>query len=159
MAITNTPSDLMANIVASPPRLNPNNRSKGKLVLERFTCTQGAAAGDVNSTFRLCKLPQRARYISHLSKVRYSAHGAARLVSIGWEAYTDPNTGAPVAASMTGLGSGLDVSAAGMAVLDALTNAVDEREFAGEAVLVAQVTGGTIPAAATFNGIIAYLLP
>lgn len=158
MATTDTNSDLMATIEVEFQR-NPRNLSKAETRIERFTCVQGSAAGDAPSTFRVCKLPAYARYLAPESRVRFSAYGAARVLSFGWEAHRDAQTGAAIDADLTGLGTGLDVSAAGVATLDSLTSAVDDKEFQGEVVLVARCTGGTLPAGATLTGQIAYLLP
>jgi hypothetical protein len=162
MAVTSTNSDLVANVVSIPIMLNPNNKSKGRLCLERFNCTQGAAAGDANSVFRLCKLPARARYVSALSFVRWSTFPASVVCAFGWEAYTNPFTQATIAANTTGLGSGLAVTTAGSTYLagSGITSPLDEKEFENEVVITAIFTGATpaISAATTFNGHIAYLL-
>lgn len=157
MAVTTQNSDLMVNIAASPPVFNAPNKGKARLVAEVFTFTQ-AGAGDANSVIRLCQLPQKARLLPHLTFLRFSAYGAARLLSFGWEAYSKPD-GTVVAASMTGIGTALDVANAGRGTFAALTGGLDDLEFEGSPVLVAQVTGGTIPDLATLKGTIVYALP
>lgn len=159
MAVTNEAADLVLNLEASPPKLNDNTLSRAHLVMERFSFTQGAAAGDANSTIRAVKLPPRARYCAAFSWVRFSAFGTARVLSLGWEAYRDPISQETEPPSLTGLGTALNVAAAGTAFLSSLTGAVDDKEFTGEVILAFQCTGGTIPAGATVAGIIAYSMP
>jgi hypothetical protein len=157
MAETQEESDLLINIEATPPKFNRRSKSGAGTILEVFEFTQGVAAGDANSTIRVCKLPAGARYISHLSRIRHSAFGTSRVLSFGWEAYLKPD-GTTQAASLTGLGTALDVAAAGTKVLNDATGALESRVFEGPAVLTFQCTGGTIPAGATVKGVIAYTL-
>jgi hypothetical protein len=161
MAETNESSDILTIAESTTRQLNDNTKSRAKLVLERFSFTQGGDAGDSNSTIRVCKLPARARYLSMFSWARFSAFGASRVLSLGWEAYKNPKTGATIAADLTGLGTGLDVSSAGTALMSSLTTPVDDKEFINEAVLAFQCTGSAvgIPAGATVSGVIAYCLP
>jgi len=159
MAVTNESSDILTKAESSTRQLNDNTKSRAHLLLERFEFTQGAAAGDATSTIRVCKLPARARYLAAYSWVRFSAFGASRVLSLGWEAYKNPKTGETIALDVDGLGSALDVSSAGTALMSALTNAVDDKEFVNEVVLAFQCTGGTIPAGATLKGQIAYTRP
>jgi hypothetical protein len=158
MAVTNQNSDLMANVVLSPPAFNAPSKSKGRLVCEAFSFTQ-VGIGDINSTIRICQLPQKARLLADLCFFRFSAFGAARLLSFGYEAYSKPD-GSVVAASMTALGSALDVATASRGTLAATPTApTNDTEFEGSPVIVAQCTGGTIPDGATFKGIMVYSLP
>jgi hypothetical protein len=160
MAVTNESSDILEVAESSTRQLNDNTKSRAHLLLERFEFTQGAAAGDANSTIRVCKLPARARYLSAYSWIRFSAFGASRVLSLGWEAYRNPKDPAnPFTLDVDGLGSALDVSSAGTALMSALTNAVDDKEFVDDVVLAFQCTGGTIPAGATVSGQIAYTRP
>lgn len=159
MAVTNESSDLMTNVDAVPPRLNGRDRSKGEMFFEEFNFTQSAAAGDINSTARLCKVPAGARVDMVGSWAQYSAFGAARVLSFGWEAHTKVD-GTAVTANVAGFTAGLDVSAAGAgAIGSSPTKTALIRTMEGEAVIVAACTGGTIPAGATLRGKIFWSLP
>ena len=156
MAVSNESSDLMVNADAIPPRLNARDRSKSELWYEEFNFTQSATPGDATSTARLCKVPANARVDMVASWVQYSAFGAARVLSFGWEAHTKLD-GTAVTANPAGFTAGLDVSAAGAgAIGSSPTKTALVRTMEGEAVLVAAVTGGTIPAGATLRGKIAF---
>lgn len=158
MAVTNENSDLMARYVLSPPKLNPKSVSGAALAVEYFTFTQGVAAGDANSTIRICRTKKGYRFNPYNSYIKWTAFGAARVLAFGWEAYTDPD-GTAVAASATGLATGLDVSAAGQnSVAASPTTVTHDKIFNGEAVITAQVTGGTIPAGAIVRGVLAFTL-
>lgn len=86
---------------------------KGELCPFYFTFTQSAAIGDINSTVDLIILPPgKWRYIADLSKVYNSAWGAARLLDVGFGAYTQPD-GTVVAANQAAIDLSKDVAAAG----------------------------------------------
>lgn len=123
----------------------------------KFTFTQGAAAGDVNSLQYLTKLPAgKINVLTDLSKVFFSAFGAARTLDIGWDAYNDVD-GDEVAADVDGVLDGEDVSAAGnAALLGASSGGVLPFHSQQGVDIVAKVLGDTIPAAATLKGWIAY---
>ncbi|MDA1100817.1 MAG: hypothetical protein O2967_17735 [Proteobacteria bacterium] len=161
MAVTTENSDQRANEIASPPVMNPSHESHGRIRYKRFTFTQGAAAGDAGSIARLPILPAgKVRVLLHLSRIAFSAMGAARTMDLGWEAYNGDDGGAAVAADPNGLDDGVDVAAAG-SVVPGGTVGGDESylfESAGGVVLTLQINDGTIPAAATLQGCIAYVI-
>ena len=150
MAVTNENSNLMANVAASPPVLNDGSVDGTTKI---WTFTQGAAAGDDLSTARLFVLKANEVLSTHTMSVAFSAFGAARTLNIGHEAYTVPGS-TETAADPNAIADGIDVSAAGRAVVaDAPTSNLDSfGPFNVDIVIVAQVDGGTIPAAATING-------
>lgn len=123
-----------------------------------FTFTQ-AGVGDANSTIELFTTPPgRSQIIASKCSTRNSAYGAARVMSFGWRAFVDAQ-GVTQAANLTGLGSAIDVAAASRKVLaDAPTGAINSLVFETQRVLVAQVTGGTIPDLATLTGEWTFLL-
>lgn len=157
MAVTTENTDLMTNILATPPKFNANNSSKAQFVCEVAVHTQ-VATGDAGSTIRICKVPQRARVLPALCHVRFTAYGAARVLKFGWEAYLKPD-GTTAAADDDGFGTGLDVSGAGIAFLSGLTTPIHQKEFEGAAVLTCTCTGGTIPIGAVTSFVIVYALP
>jgi hypothetical protein len=122
-----------------------------------FSFTQGAAAGDANSTMDLRQLPPgKFRIIGQASYVRTSAFGASRTLDIGHTGYTKAD-GTTVAADEDAIHSAADVSSAGGFV------PADENYAAGSGgtilidsatavTIEAKVEGGTIPAGATIDG-------
>lgn len=152
MAVTHELST-QAAIAADPTLGKINPTESGVLRIARFTFTQGAAAGDATSTATLVRMPAgRVRILGALSEVRFSAFGASRLLDVGRPAVVDI-TGETVAASTNGLADDINVASAGRAAL------VGEMgvDTPGGFPIVATVAGGTIPAAATLSGYIAYL--
>ena len=111
-----------------------------------FSFTQGAAAGDIASLQRLCKLPGGQIKVIGIYFAG-SVFGAARTISVGYEAHTTI-AGATVAASVNAFTSAVDVSGA-TAAYTALNVDLDSPSGI---VVTAKVAGGTIPAAATING-------
>lgn len=147
MAVTNTKSDVLTlQDATTGSRLGRD--LYGSESLRGYTeTTQGAAAGDANSTLELVRLPSGSRLILMASRLRWTAFGASRVLSLGYRAYRKAD-GTTQAESLTALGTALDVSAAGNALLNTLTTPIHTYLFEGDAVLVVQCTGGTIPAAA-----------
>jgi hypothetical protein len=136
----------------------------GKIRIAFFSFTNGAVAGDANSTVELCKLPPGAkRILPGLSRVSTSAFGAARTLSIGHRAYTKQNTEAggavfstDEAASANALVNAMDISGAVNGA--AFGTSVKYDMFShNEITLYATVAGGTTPAAATISGYVAYV--
>ncbi len=161
MAVTTENSTEYANSVASPPVMNKTADWHGRMRLMFFEFTQGAAAGDATSIARLVKLPAgKVRVILPLSRIAFSALGAARTMDLGWEAYNDDDGYNAVLADPNGLDDGVDVSAAG-SVNPAGTVGGDETylfESAEGVVLTAQINDGTLPVAATLQGYIVYVV-
>jgi hypothetical protein len=118
MAVTNEKSAEFSNMSAFPPSNNPVHSWHGRMRIAYFKFTQGAAAGDANSTAELVRLPQGSvRVIGHLSKIAFSAFGAARTLDIGTRAYKDLD-GVAVAEAAQAFASAVDVSAAGSLSLE-----------------------------------------
>jgi len=148
MAVTNTQS---AQVLNAADRLYAVEKW-GKLRFVYFSVTQGAAAGDINSTFELCDLPYgRVRLLPQLSLISFSAWGAARVLDIGHLVYKD-SAGADVAADYDAIATGIDVSAADADGIKAGTLLKWDFFSKGGVRLAAQVRGGTVPAAATLIG-------
>lgn len=158
MAVTNEKSDIFTNLSGTPPKLSPR---PGMVVFQPWIHTQGAAAGDANSTIEVWRIPSGARLYLHLSTIRNSAYGAARVLKFGWRAYANPD-GSAVAADDDGLFAALDVAAAGFRhmveapTLGAGLDSLDSRIFENSADLFLTVTGGTIPIGAVTRGVLAY---
>lgn len=132
----------------------------GKLRFLYGKATQGAAAGDDGSSVKLFKLPQgRKRIITYLSRYKVSALGAARVMKVGYDAYYDRSAinSDPQPASDNAFMAGIAMTNA----TDALwptTAGIKYDIFSRDEVWIrATITGGTIPAAATFEMLLAYL--
>jgi hypothetical protein len=159
VAITTEGADLIVNYEAVPRRMNARERSKGETYFEEFTFVQGVAAGDINSTIRAAVVPAGARVDVMQSWVKWSAFGAARLLSFGYEAHTTL-AGVAVPQALTAFTAGLDVSAVGGNFIGlSPTKTLLTRTMEGEAILSFQCTGGTIPAGATLTGKIVWAMP
>ena len=148
MAVTNTQS---AQILNAADRLYPVEKW-GKLRFVYFDVTQGAAAGDINSTFELCDVPYgRVRLLPQLSLISFGAFGAARLLDVGHLTYKD-SAGADVAADYDAIATGIDVSAADADGIK-IGNLLKWDFFSKAGVrLAAQVRGGTAPAGINMKG-------
>lgn len=159
MAVTTESSTQVGNVEASPPVLLDPRDNHGRVRFARFSFTQGAAAGDATSKQRLVKLPAgKVRVILPLSRVAHSAFGAARTLSLGHEAYE--TAGVAVAEDLADLDTGVDVSAAGSFIPTGTLGGDETKEFDSDegVVITASNAGGTIPAAATLQGHIAYVV-
>jgi hypothetical protein len=131
-----------------------------KIKFKRFNFTQSAAAGDANSTQNLAYFdPGRYVIFPKESLMQWSAFGAARVLDVGVSAYTAED-GTAVAVSAAQYDDNVDVSAAGVAALGSDIVAGTGGQFEIKAKtgfgIFSTVTGGTIPAAATIQGYIAY---
>lgn len=160
MAVTNSLSDQLTNAAAVPVVRNNAVDVTGKLRIAYFSFTQGAAAGDATSTADLVKLPPgRVRVLEELSKIRFSAFGASRVLDIGYKTYTG-NDGVAVAADDDGFATDIDVSAAGNATFAEANHAANTHLFQSRdgVTVYATVAGGTIPAAATLSGYVVYTM-
>lgn len=163
MAVTTEKSTQVTNMEAMPPVKLAAGELHGRIRIARFTFTQGAAAGDANSTADLVKLPpgKNITLLKNLSRVTCSALGAARVLDIGHTGYTNID-GTVVAAAADVLLDGGDVSAAATLAMGAGTNALTANDafvFDNKTgvTLQGKVTGGTIPAGATLHGYFAYI--
>lgn len=158
MAIVDVKSTQYGNRDANPPVPNNPEDVGGKLRLYRFDFNQGSVAGDAASRQSLCRIaPGRGYIVPILSRSKWSAFGASRLLDIGVGTYTKPD-GTVVAATADTIDDGRDVNAAGVAFLGAGTNGVTDAisyNAQNEIVISSTVAGGTIPASATLNGWIA----
>lgn len=148
MAVTTEKSTQVTNLDATPVvRLDPIDLG-GRVRVARVSFTQGAAAGDAGSTAELARVPANATVLPHLSKLYFSAFGAARTLNVGTSADEDL------------FATAVDVSAAGSLALDeADTTAVKDgvdNDGTSDLAIFAKVAGGTIPAAATIKGFIYY---
>ena len=163
MAVTTEKSDQVTDLEALPPvRLNTNELA-GRLRIARFSFTQGAAAGDANSTIDLVKMPvgKTVTILKNLSRVACSAFGAARLLDIGHTGFTNLD-GTVVAAAADVLLDGGDVSAIAELDLGVGTNALTVTNTftinsRTAALIQAIVLADTIPAGATLTGYIVYV--
>lgn len=129
----------------------------GKLRFKYFDCLQGAAAGDDGSQFELGQLPfGRIRILPWMCTVSGSAYGAARVLKFGHHAYQKEG-GIDEAENLAAFGSGIDISGATNLVRFSATVVKYDIFSRKGPLVVATVTGGTIPAAATLKGFIAYI--
>lgn len=159
MALTAEKSTQLANGDLLPDVKNQTSASRGKQRIEYFSFTQGAAAGDANSTADLVELPAgRKRILLSESFLSVSALGAARTMDIGYTAYRD-FSGTTVAASEAALLAARDVSAATGALLTPAAGADPTVliESANVVLIQAKVEAGTLPAGATIRGYITYI--
>lgn len=163
MAVTAEKSTQVTNMEATPPVKLAPSELHGRVRIAYFAFTQGAAAGDANSTADLVKIPpgKNIRVLKNLSRVTCSALGAARVLDVGHTGYTNVD-GTAVAAAADVLLDGGDVSAAATLAMGAGTNALTANDAflinaRSEVTLQGKVTGGTIPAGATLNGYFMYI--
>lgn len=134
----------------------------GKLRFDYFEIVPVVVFGDIGTTIELCDLPPGAvRILPWECRLKTSAFGASRTLSIGHRAYSkiDPTstttTDEPENASA--FVSALDVSAAvNNVAFSATVQKYDVFSKAGVTIF-ATVAGGTIPVAATVSGFVAYI--
>lgn len=134
---------------AGPAKLDP--ASDGLVHFAYFKHTQ-VGAGAIGSTVALRKMPAgRVRILGTMSRVNNSAFGASRTLGVGHTGYQGVD-GVAVAAAASLLLSAGDVAAAGGLPLVGFPVIESMAGFT----LLATVAGGTIPDAATLEGVIAY---
>lgn len=129
-----------------------------------YSKTVIAVTGDANSTYSFGKLPPgNKRIIYPLCWVRTSAtvYGASRVLDVGLGAYRNKQDAATVgdglvAASANELANDLDISAAARIALSATLLKYDLYST-GEIAITGLVAGGTSPAGAALETLIAYL--
>ena len=134
----------------------------GKMRVQYATVQNDAVAGDDGSFVRICKLPPgRKRLMLPLCRYKVSALGASRVMKIGHRAYYDRSEPSATAQAEDddAFASAIDVSAAVNATFPvAAASPLKFDMFSREAFeLFATITGGTIPAAATFEFQIVYV--
>lgn len=154
MAVTAENSTEITNESATPPVKNDSCDMRGRLRVMRFTFTQGAAAGDATSTQALIKIPPgKVNVHLDLSRIAFSAFGAARVLDIGHTGFTNPD-GTAVAAAAAALANDIDVSSAGNAKMTGVVGGEEIFQINSKdgTTIQAVVAGGTIPAAATLKG-------
>lgn len=150
MAVTTEETTQRANQQTEP--VTPIERSEhGSMDALRFDHTQGAAAGDANSTIDIWEFQGGLVRIAELH-FAVSAYGASRVLKFGHRAYVD-NTGATVAEDDDAFASALDVSGAAD-IFDLVDVLIESRDGF---IMFATVTGGTIPAAATTAGFVKHV--
>ena len=163
MTVTAEKSTQVTNMEAAPPVKLNAGELHGRMRIARFTFTQGAAAGDANSTADLVKLPpgKNITLPKNLSRFVCSAFGASRVLDIGHTGYANID-GTAVAAAADVILDGADVSAAAIGSMGAGTNALTANDAfvfdnRSGVTIQAKCTGGTIPAGATLNGYFVYI--
>jgi len=111
MTVTAEKSTQVTNMEAAPPVKLNAGELHGRMRIARFTFTQGAAAGDANSTADLVKLPpgKNITLLKNLSRFVCSAFGASRVLDIGHTGYANID-GTAVAAAADVILDGADVS-------------------------------------------------
>lgn len=155
MAVTETLAAQMADTYRKYPI-----DDHGKLRFLYGKVTQGAAAGDAGSSVVIGDLPPgRVRILPYLSRYKASALGAARVMDLGHDLYYDKNTygDESEAAVANALANDIDVSAATEANFPVTAGLKHDIYSRSGVRLRATVAGGTIPAAATFEFLIAYI--
>lgn len=149
MAITNERSAQVTNIDAGTFQQMAD--VGGRVKSWYFNFTQGAAAGDADSTARLALMPAgKVRILKAV--VTSSAFGAGRTVDIGYAQHSDLDSQL-VVADPDFFAAGIDVVAAGTDEVTPNRAVTSKSGFA----LTAQVKGATIPAGATLEGFILYV--
>lgn len=165
MAITTTyaaqvPEGGASRTADSAVQVYPIDRH-GKLRFIYGKVTQGAAAGDDGSFLYFAKLPTgRKRIIPYLCRYKLTALGAARVMKVGHAAYYDRSQvgAAQTAADDDAFMAAIDVSGATDALWPTTLPGIKFDMFSRDEIfLYATITGGTIPAAAVAQFLVAYL--
>jgi hypothetical protein len=155
MATTAGKSTQITNMEAVPVTRVHAVDLGGKLRVAYFDYTQ-SGAGDAGSTVELVKLPAgRIRVIGALSKIKFSAFGASRVLDIGYKAHTDI-AGDAVAADDDFFATDVDVSSAGSGVLNEAGLEVKLFQSRDGVTVNCTVAGGTIPDGATLLGYVVF---
>lgn len=138
-----------------PLTINEAHNTYSKVRFFEVNFTQSGLGSD-GSSARLIKLPAgKVAYLQHLSRLKVSDCGTSRTLDIGWAAYKDRITRATVAASAAGIHADADVSgAAEFSPGDQLASGVKEFDSFAGVTITATIDNGSIPDAATINGII-----
>lgn len=127
----------------------------GKLRHQYFKFTQGAAAGDANSTADLCVLPSgHVRIFPGLSRISTAAFGTGRTLDVGHRAYSK-GSDTTEALDADAFIDGLDVASAVAGAAFGTSIKFDVYSTGGITVY-ATVLGGTIPAGTVIEGYMVY---
>lgn len=132
--------------------------SHGKLRYLYWKIVNGALALDDGSTIELGYLPPgQVRLLPRLASLRCSAFGASRVAKIGHKSYySNDESGGVIADDNDAFSTGLDLSAAAF-VANPFGTTIKYDIYGKVGVrLYATITGGTIPAAAEFEGYVPY---
>lgn len=163
MAVTNEKSAEFTDHSASPAKNIPVHKWGGRLRARYFKFTQGAAAGDINSTAELVRMPAgNVRILGQLSHVYFSDMGTGTTMDIGHRAYTKQD-GTTQAESEAFFASAVDVAAA------AGSTTLAEAAAAGVAAMplitsrdgfdiFAKIEGSTIAAGSVIEGVVVYIV-
>lgn len=139
------------NTQATPREMNHPHEDRGRVRVKAFDFTQ-SGAGTAGDEALLCSMDAgKIRILS--ATVTNSALGASRTMDLGHQGYS-PLTGAAVAADPDAFHADEDVSA--IATNTIVINTVIEAKDTW--VLSAQINDGTIPAGATLNGYVLYVV-
>jgi hypothetical protein len=159
MAVTTQVSDQITAIDSVPPEAVPVYSWHGRLRVAYFKHTQ-SGVGDANSTVELVKLPQGSvRVLGALSKIYFSAFGAARTLDLGFAEYQDLD-GVDVAADEDFFASAVDVSAAGSAAFDEAGSAARAPVLQSQSgvTVMAKCEAATWPDGAVIEGYVVYVV-
>lgn len=127
----------------------------GKIRFIHFTWVNGSTVGADGSSVNLVKLPAgRVRVLPGLSRIAVSALGASRLMDLGVRAYVASDGVTAVAAILNDFVNDRDVSSATDSTFG---TAVKKDYFSFSGITIcALITGGTLDAAETMEGYVAY---
>lgn len=127
----------------------------GKIRLAHFTWTNGSTVGDAGSSVNLVKLPHgKIRVLPGLSRIAVSALGASRVMDLGVRAYVASDGKTAVAAILNDFVNDRDVSSA----TDSTFGTTVKKDYfsATGLTICATIAGGTLDAAETMEGYVAY---
>ena len=167
MGVTATNSTQVANAANVPVITNTVTDHGSRIRVALGNCIQGSAAGDAGSSFNVLYLPYNATVLPQLSFVYCSAYGASRVLAMGFAAYTEYD-GTVVSAVTNQFVSAASITNAGYVVFGTtglsttpykfVSGTAGVRDTAGGILITATVTGGTIPALATLDAVICYVI-
>lgn len=129
----------------------------GKLRFQHALAVNTVDAGDAGTVFNFFIMPpSRVRVIPYLSRLRCSAFGAARTLSIGHGAYSRNPAEDLIVADPAALASGIDVSAAATLTFANAPFKFDMYSKAGIQI-TGTLAGGTVPVGGELELMLAYL--
>lgn len=139
---------------------NPVVDEGAKLRFKAFTYTQVGVSAAAPITLSFQDLPSgRIRILPNFSRFSVSALGASRVLNVGYAAFTNID-GTAATAVTNAIAATIDVSAATITTPATAAGALPWIDLTARSPIriIGTVTGGTIPDAATFRGVIAYLI-